>query len=360
MPLQQQKTLFRLGNAVLKKIRMEKILAPPTLDAQGPQRKKSRVEKCISLQATDNVHQFTTLNVQLLSSEVRISSARRSHLDAPVNSFRHLFGLGPSTEIARESGLMLPQAAAWQSSCAWLCIDSTDVRQFFQPFSTASLEWNIMHKTAAYVKETVTTDRRGAPVEEQQATGEMPLNVFEDAEFGMDDDADDDAPNYVGQFDVPPFPSGLECSRAHQCDTNEAHISATTIADELNIVDILKSPHSSTIPTHVDVVGLRNVMWKHTQRLLAPSTAAALGGAHPNELTAKRGESTKVEGGIQLRTFSDIVCAAIPHVPLISANGTLSPAFFFFSILFLANERGIVLEPIEGDLSDFIVGGQSN
>lgn len=57
-----------------------------------------------------------------------------------------------------------------------------------------------------------------------------------------------------------------------------------------------------------------------------------------------------------LPTFSHVVQMMLPTIASISSSGTLSPAFFFFSILFLANEHNVILESVP-TLDDLLVKG---
>ncbi|CBZ23528.1 conserved hypothetical protein [Leishmania mexicana MHOM/GT/2001/U1103] len=54
--------------------------------------------------------------------------------------------------------------------------------------------------------------------------------------------------------------------------------------------------------------------------------------------------------------FSDVVRSVLPHISAVSSTNTLSPAFFFFSILFLANEHNVVLRSVV-DLNDLLACG---
>ncbi|GET85909.1 hypothetical protein, conserved [Leishmania tarentolae] len=60
--------------------------------------------------------------------------------------------------------------------------------------------------------------------------------------------------------------------------------------------------------------------------------------------------------GVTLTRFSDVVRFVLPRVSTVSSTNTLSPAFFFFSILFLANEHNVVLQSVE-DLNDLVACG---
>lgn len=50
---------------------------------------------------------------------------------------------------------------------------------------------------------------------------------------------------------------------------------------------------------------------------------------------------------VALTRFTDVVRSVLPHIGSVSSTNTLSPAFFFFSILFLANEHNVVLQNVE-------------
>ncbi|CAM37006.2 conserved hypothetical protein [Leishmania braziliensis MHOM/BR/75/M2904] len=60
--------------------------------------------------------------------------------------------------------------------------------------------------------------------------------------------------------------------------------------------------------------------------------------------------------GVAPARFSDIVRSVLPHISAVSSTNTLSPAFFFFSILFLANEHNVVLQSVES-LDDLVACG---
>lgn len=59
---------------------------------------------------------------------------------------------------------------------------------------------------------------------------------------------------------------------------------------------------------------------------------------------------------VAVTRFSDVVRSVLPHIASISSTNTLSPAFFFFSILFLANEHNVVLQNVDA-LDDLRVCG---
>jgi hypothetical protein len=61
-------------------------------------------------------------------------------------------------------------------------------------------------------------------------------------------------------------------------------------------------------------------------------------------------------GDVVATKFSDVVRSVLPHIASVSSTNTLSPAFFFFSILFLANEHNVVLQSVDA-LDDLRVCG---
>lgn len=150
-------------------------------------------------------------------------------------------------------------------------------------------------------------------------------------------------------------------------------------ADELSgmeptaLAKVLHSPQTA-LPSQVDVVRLRQAMWTSLSSLLKHDTHDQLssqlsssGREEQRNTSRKRGrvaleketdedEKEKGGGGENLPRFSEVVLPVLPQVPSMSATGTLSPAFFFFSILFLANEHGVLLESVPG-LDDLVVRG---
>ncbi|KAG5511777.1 hypothetical protein GH5_08088 [Leishmania sp. Ghana 2012 LV757] len=199
------------------------------------------------------------------------------------------------------------------------------------------------------------------------------------------------------------------------------------LADPLELLKVL-SPPEATIPSQVDVVKLRQLMWEALQGHLVanrqekavdlatlragPAAGAAKAAEDESEDASsranRRGAAVKAHAQAALNMlrkrarptdddedaqpandskdaitslflpaesaaagaaaadatpaevaptrFSDIVRSVLPHISAVSSTNTLSPAFFFFSILFLANEHNVVLKSAEG-LDDLVACG---
>lgn len=78
-------------------------------------------------------------------------------------------------------------------------------------------------------------------------------------------------------------------------------------------------------------------------------------GATPRRTPIDPSTSTPVTP-VTAPRFADVVKRVLPRVPTLSSTGTLSPAFFFFSMLFIANEHNVLLDNVE-TLDDLIVRG---
>ncbi|KPI84504.1 hypothetical protein ABL78_6439 [Leptomonas seymouri] len=202
------------------------------------------------------------------------------------------------------------------------------------------------------------------------------------------------------------------------------------LSDPMELLQVLNPPEA-TIPSQVDVVRLRQIMWEalqghltanqqekavdlaalrsgaagvtsvdadedaqglrkggpvvaktavkaHAQAVLDIIRKRARPAAEEEETSSDEGEEGKqLAGGkpgdalalladaaaaktgaadIVVTKFSDVVCSVLPHIASISTTNTLSPAFFFFSVLFLSNEHNVVLQNVE-TLDDLRVCG---
>ncbi|KPA83640.1 hypothetical protein ABB37_01908 [Leptomonas pyrrhocoris] len=74
--------------------------------------------------------------------------------------------------------------------------------------------------------------------------------------------------------------------------------------------------------------------------------ATEKGGEDERRLPRRRSGETGV-ADIAVTRFSDVVRSVLPHIAAVSSTNTLSPAFFFFSVLFLANEHNVVLQSVD-------------
>ncbi|TPP54857.1 Condensin complex subunit 2 family protein [Leishmania donovani] len=173
------------------------------------------------------------------------------------------------------------------------------------------------------------------------------------------------------------------------------------LADPLELLKVL-SPPEATLPNQVDVVKLRQLMWEALRGRLAANqqekavdlatlrcgAAAAVSQiaeededgvaslrenrkvamvkAHAQAaLNALRQRVRSTDAGEDAQSANcnedtvadhDVVRSVLPHISVVSSTNTLSPAFFFFSILFLANEHNVVLQSVE-DLNDLVACG---
>ncbi|KEG08238.1 chromosome-associated protein H [Trypanosoma grayi] len=140
--------------------------------------------------------------------------------------------------------------------------------------------------------------------------------------------------------------------------------SGKTDFDALELAKVLHAPQAA-LPSQVDVVKLRQVMWASVGDAVAryPLTQQQQQHRQDEEQRSRRKRNrAEAEGNAagesseDLPRFSEVVLPILPQVASISATGTLSPAFLFFSILFLANEHGVMLESVPG-LDDLVVRG---
>ena len=294
---------------------------------------------------------------------------------------------------AVENNLLLRQPFTELPSSEWLPPDIERVSAFFQPFSTGSPCWNLLCKTqSASQRSHGAFDRTGASPGNDDDV-DMPADVFADDYDDYDDGAmDDGGEDQQEKIPVSARPSGttfdpVTFARLSGLQTADAAVptinftefaSSDALAenDTSELMKVLRGPQQS-MPTQVNVVELRRVMWNQTKRSVHATVdplkdvmdhAAALRriSSH-SKISSKRDngeddddqdQDEETKNKTDLVKFSDIVEAVIPSVPTFSSTGTLSPAFFFFSILFLANEHGIVIENTEnGDIADLVIKG---
>lgn len=244
--------------------------------------------------------------------------------------------------------------------------------------------------------------------EGEAAAGEMPLRIFHDDEYGVGGGADDDdggndwndgpdddddvnnpilVPNYAaldedmdaeddallarGATMLPDGQQGL----AEGLAAAGADASLLQLMERPELITQALTTQHATAATQVDVVRLRRIMWRQTQNVLQrppelvrfpPSAAEVEEGRKVKAQMARRAKRGREEDhdedddadplkmGVErpVHRFASVVAGVLPHVKHISATGSLSPAFLFFSLLFLANEHGLYLENREGDVDD--------
>ncbi|CCW61107.1 unnamed protein product [Phytomonas sp. EM1] len=403
---------------------------------------------------------------------------------------------------AEEANLVLPPPPVPGKTIPGYLPYPVDIPSFFQPFSTAVSEWNLLRKSASGQLMIGTRSRNTSILNVGCAKGDhAALNGVDQQRY---DDGDTGEGGCLG-YDMPMeyFPTGadllaerseedymgydlggeLEYSGSDDYDPDklqhqehqrllmqfEAQAAAATVVsstrtskseegaigsgtgaelDPMELVRIFRSPEAF-LPTQVDVVRLRQVMWEAVQELLGAGLKKKdpeLLAAEPSKKESEVGESesdshqedeesdqpptakgnlnrefgmlkrhmqsilqplkkkkqhtdlnrmqeqeckeneesgrerslnvtgvsnvNKVndlgDGNMEITDkaasessmlrFSDVVGKLLPVVQSISSTGTLSPAFFFFSILFLANEHNLVLENVS-ELDNLIIRG---
>eukprot|EP00388_Colpodella_angusta_P027171 GDKK01008495.1.p1 GENE.GDKK01008495.1~~GDKK01008495.1.p1 ORF type:complete len:203 (+),score=14.28 GDKK01008495.1:1-609(+) len=140
---------------------------------------------------------------------------------------------------------------------------------------------------------------------------------------------------------------------------------AIQLMDAPEMIEVLKVK-TATVPTSVDVVRLREVMWRRVKDLANFDPASGKSRSQAIALGKKRGrdgeqdaEEDEDEGRylahLDDAKFSDVITSMLPDIRSITRDGTLSPAFFFFAILFLANEHRIILENDPNDVADLFI-----
>lgn len=426
------------GRGFLQKLRKEKMLQsqaaldgssqPGASSTQAPARKKSRNEGHVAFNSVDAMLADDAV-VALSASDTKLMNRYRDNLKKVTEDFREKFLFKRSEEIARENGLLIPNVESKGCLPSWMPQKCNDIASLFQPGSTSALAWNVLNKRLSDVDDArvaalqqaksarpsgvlpVSADNGVTALQDSDEfqARDMPLHVFDDDEMGGVDDyddglIDDDGADiaYAANFDLPRA-SGLSDDTA---DINEistmGHFRSAVeaaaaegnieIMEKPDVVRMLQSNHAS-IPTQVDVVRLRRVMWHQTQRVLrevAPSLIripsadtpqqqqqqpSSFGNLKKSNQALKRSRdedderdddgtapSARADGGetVPFHRFSEVVAGVLPHIPSISTTGTLSPAFLFFSLLFLANEHGILLENVPGDVEDIYIAGIVN
>jgi len=185
------------------------------------------------------------------------------------------------------------------------------IKTFMQPFCTTQPHWNFFEK------------RHKGP-ERQQVVDEGPIMPIIDdiAEVSSDDEM---VGNHGGLDD--PFSALLPGAQGEAMELIDAPVEVATV---LKVQSVTK-------PSVVDVIGLRKCMWKHTEEQQA------------QQLKAPSQTQTPIP-------FSNIMKSMIDkrEIAKISKDGTLSTAFFYFSLLFLANEHGLKLQQTD-DMSDVMI-----
>ncbi|RNF04714.1 chromosome-associated protein H [Trypanosoma rangeli] len=322
---------------------------------------------------------------------------------------------------AQEAGLLLPEPPVPGKSIPAYLPYPIHVPAFFQPFSTSLLQWNLLRKSASGHSLALSSAAPSRRVSGVLVNNNWDAKRSGDtqSQFGHDDDDDDDGSGSgtVGAMPVEFFHGGAEAddefmgaggfddydedggvaygdtedplrqveaqilssferpelARANAATTvhsdgRRSGASALADVDPLALVRVLQPPQTA-LPSQVDVVRLRQEMWGALENAMRRSPAVQvqhhdgeerrkLAGHKRRRVDSAAEDGAEEPSGEELPRFSEVVVPILPRVSTISATGTLSPAFFFFSILFLANEHGVMLESVPG-LDDLVVLGVS-
>ncbi|CUI14315.1 Hypothetical protein, putative [Bodo saltans] len=441
----------------LQKIRRETLLqqrssstSKDTSSSTQPVRKRSRTEGGV-VTIGETINDFIAENevVALAANDNKLTVARRENLKKVSDDFKPYYYYAYSTKIAREQNLLLPDVDTKGALPWWLPQQAYDVASLFQPFACNAVGWNVLNKRVATAEDAARLVHRpsgalggvgaanhlnGDDIDEP--VGEMPLHVDDGDEFGagdfddglIDDDGDDVA--YAAGFDLPRVSlhndddedDSASTALGHFVSAADAAASAagTSPPQQEGELEIMIRPemvralesHHATVPTQVDVVRLRRIMWQQTQRVLKEQAPEMI--MIPNHNIGTEAEGSRLRGGrrfgklkkphadasalkrpregegddgsddgaseddipiasrthndpsaedfasVPMHRFSDVVASMLPQIPTVSTTGQLSPAFFFFSLLFLANEHGILLDNVPGDVQDIYITGLLN
>lgn len=265
----------------------------------------------------------------------------------------------------------------------WLPVEAGNVRSFYQPFCTESAQWGSLRKTRATqnaigaTRDVLQYDEEGRVVDEY--TTDMPADVFEAGGDDYDDggiDNDNDMGygtdlRASGLFNVAvPFGAedGIEGGGTFGAGDDAMEgldvtaENAIKLMDAPEMIEVLKVK-TATVPTSVDVVRLREVMWRRVQDLAnfdpqngkSRSQAVTLGKKREREEDDDEDNEDALLAHLNDARFSDVITSMLPDIRSITRDGTLSPAFFFFAILFLANEHRIILENDPNDVADLFI-----
>ncbi|CCW71216.1 unnamed protein product [Phytomonas sp. Hart1] len=432
-------------------------------------------------------------NMTPLGKEVLINKGAESLAQAYTQS-------SVQRSKAEESNLLLPPAPIPGKTIPSYLPHPVDISSFFQPFSTVASEWNLLRKSASGQLRIGTCSRNASSLNvgnandhhaalngvEQQCYddgdigeggclgGDMPMEYFptgadilaergaEDCmgydlggelEYSGNDDYDPDELQHqehqrlLAQFEAQAAAvTVVSSTRTSKGEDGSMGEDTDAVLDPTELLRMFQSPEAF-LPTQVDVVKLRQIMWEivqeslgisskqnpldcdtdeaykkerevnssktdsreevnegsdkvlttrrnldrefgmlkpHMQSILKPrkknqqhvdpnskqekerkedesdrirtqDVTKDSSDKHKCDLEDKNGEIVdKAASEFPMLRFSDVVTKLLPVVPSISSTGTLSPAFFFFSILFLTNEHNLVLENMN-TLDDLII-----
>eukprot|EP00744_Colponema_vietnamica_P010988 GILI01015476.1.p1 GENE.GILI01015476.1~~GILI01015476.1.p1 ORF type:complete len:437 (+),score=116.36 GILI01015476.1:380-1690(+) len=378
-----------LGNIRKQSVAVDKSQDPDLLLTQQA-RKKARADKKIVTFITED----EMVDETAIKESLKLNATNATAL-TPLG--KELMGYAPSTNNitlemfgkdyqfcegrSKMHHLVLPSMRRDQLPW-WLPVEAGNVRSFYQPFCTDSAQWGSLRKTRATqnavgaTRDVLQYDEDGRVVDEY--TTDMPADVFEAAADDYDDggfDNDNDLGygadvRASGLFNVAvPF-GGADGEDGGAFGVGDDDVTLLTenaiqLMDAPEMIEVLKVK-TATVPTSVDVVRLREVMWRRVKDLANFDPASGKSRSQAIALGKKRGrdgeqdaEEDEDEGRylahLDDAKFSDVITSMLPDIRSITRDGTLSPAFFFFAILFLANEHRIILENDPNDVADLFI-----
>ena len=272
--------------------------------------------------------------VSTVGKEFLVPEHRRktNKSDAVSHIFHNMLDNDYALSVASAKGIVMPL----QGTTMNMYLKSfNNVNCYLQPFCSKEPHWNWLSK------------RKNACTASSNAYGDVFSAQENPVEIGdLIQSDDDDFSLYSANFDD--AMGSVETSLVlHNTNTQITELEddsklarecvASLVPEPKSVMPVLKI-HSITKPSVIDVSKLRNVMWKYIdhsiQRLAEKSSLNC------NEAVA----------------FSEIVYTMIRNKEIhqISHDGTLSPAFFYFALLFLANEKDLRLDQCE-NLDDILI-----
>uniref|UniRef100_A0A7S4JKK8 Condensin complex subunit 2 n=1 Tax=Paramoeba aestuarina TaxID=180227 RepID=A0A7S4JKK8_9EUKA len=206
-----------------------------------------------------------------------------------------------------------------------------DARGFLQPFCTNEPQWSWISRRKQILSAGTSDESLHHP------------STFDSASENTRDEVDDGDVAFEDSIDASLRTPGQVTTDVETVNENDVE---GLVQEPLSIMPVMKI-QTATKPSFIGVSKLRSVMWKYidsalhstdSQQFSATNTAS---GDHEQTRSAK---------------FSEVVFSMIRkhEIQKITNDGALSPAFFYFALLFLANERGLRLEQAP-NIDDIII-----
>lgn len=375
---------------------LEAVSATASRRSAGTKEKSTKGDDCIHLppvfalledsgvdnsalkQSTSEGKNMSALGKELLLG--RDSSAIKPYLQTSVELTK-----------AQEAGLLVRENPVPGVTVPSYLPYPITVPVFFQPFSTPLSQWNLLRKSAtgSTIHHYNNTTSYGYADEDADGNGagDMPAEFFHggvdsDNDYGdvgtydgfNDSTRDDTLDNplklaqaqifaSLDQADLIRSSTALTTLSGNSARPSSMNVSDVADIDPDTVVKVLHAPEAM-LPTQVDVVLLRKIMWasltgaagcevtgqQESQRVSRRKRGRVAGTEGPTQKEDNQGS----DDGVKKVRFSEVVLQLLPQVSTVSATGALSPAFFFFSLLFLANEHGLLIESIP-TLDDLVI-----